>query len=835
MEKQVKICMYPSTATREQVLTTNGIILDNYCVKAQTIENINTGEYTLDCTFTTEVQDLLEEENILKVLMDYGYEVFKISKPFKSLRYIDVTARQITIAESLTLYLDDVRPTNQTGQGCLTWLMDHADGVKEITLFSDIDKICTAYYEDKSLYEALHDSSNSFTEVWGGEILRRGYTLTINKHIGTDRNVVIREGKNLQGFDGFTNIDTLVTKARGKGFNGLKGNWIDSKYINNYARVYRKTIEFSDVKVKTESDTEGFATESEAIAELDNRIRRQYEENEIDKLKATYNINFVQLEKTEEYKKYIHAERTYIGDTLGVYIPKIKVDIKVRAIAKRYDILAQKTIEITLSNVAEKQAISINTVIENLKEEYKKTGNNSLSSYIDSMMKAGLQGSYVLVRDNEFLALDTKDINTATKVVRINKNGLAFSSTGYYGEYTYGFTIDGKFNASLISTGILTAILIESKNKRMKIDLNSGEINIKDENGRVVFSVDGQGNAQLAGVFKQYDTNGNIAIDISENEISLYDWITSGFYLGGLAATDYQLRSGGRGKALHLFSSDGTPLFLGSYSNTENMRKYGIAIDTSMDINYGRNYTGVYTDMGIYSGGLYLYWEDPNGLIKYGHITADTDNDIAIEANGVGHYVTLTDGTNLLLSCGNGQVYMPRDCIVDGNFEVHGNKNCIQPTEHYGNRKFYSIEDAESYLTDRNLEELTVVKNLETNLFERTILLDPIFKESTNLDMGYDIAIHKTTYGDFKIKEKTKDYFILESDKEDFKFTYVITGKRKGFENKRLEIAYDSNYKNKTYEDKIPDTLYKNALRKANMTSRKSDIKNINISTLARR
>lgn len=478
MEKQVKICVYPSTATKEQVLTTNGIILDNYCVKAQTTDNPYTGEYILDSTFTTEVQDLLEEENILKVLVDYGYEVFRISKPYKNLRYVDVTARQITIAESLTLYLNDVRPTNQTGQGCLNWLMDHAEGVKEITLLSDIDKIGTAYYEDKSLYEALHDSTNSFAEVWGGEILRRGYNITINKRIGTDRNVVIREGKNLQGFDGFTNIDTLVTKARGKGFNGLKGNWIDSKYINNYARIYRKTIDFSDVKVKTESDAEGFATEAEAIAELDNRIRRQYEENEIDKLKATYNINFVQLEKTEEYKNYMHAERVYVGDTLRVYIPKIKVDIKVRAIAKRYDILAQKTIEITLSNVAEKQVVSINTVIENLKEEYKKTGNNSLSSYIDSMMKAGLQGSYVLVRDNEFLALDTKDINTANKVVRINKNGLAFSSTGYYGEYTYGFTIDGKFNASLITTGILRAIQLESLDGSCQINLSNGRVRL---------------------------------------------------------------------------------------------------------------------------------------------------------------------------------------------------------------------------------------------------------------------------------------------------------------------------------------------------------------------
>ena len=93
------------------------------------------------------------------------------------------------------------------------------------------------------------------------------------------------------------------------------------------------------------------------------------------------------------------------------------------------------------------------------------------------MINSGSTNSYVLYRQNEILAMDSKDINSAINVVRLNKHGLAFSQTGYYGEYTYGFTIDGVLNASLIRTGILTAILIQSVDESCSINLETGQVN----------------------------------------------------------------------------------------------------------------------------------------------------------------------------------------------------------------------------------------------------------------------------------------------------------------------------------------------------------------------
>ena len=65
------------------------------------------------------------------------------------------------------------------------------------------------------------------------------------------------------------------------------------------------------------------------------------------------------------------------------------------------------------------------------------------------------------------------------------------------------------------------------------------------------------------------------------------------------------------------------------------------------------------------------------------------------------------------------------------------------------------------------------------------MLFRSIYKESVNLDIGYTVEVIKQGWGDFRIKEQTKDYFIIEADREDFTFKYVVTAKRRGFEKDR--------------------------------------------------
>lgn len=482
MSKNIKIAYFPSNTIKEKVLTKNGTSLDKWCTSAITEEDLN-GNYTLDCSFLVDNNlHFFYEEAILKVKLDYGYEVFRVTKVNKTTRYIDIVARQITIQESLNIWLDDVRPENQNGLGALQWLLDKAEDNTEMLVNSDIQKTNTAYYENMMLYDAIHTADNSFINKWGGEVRRRQYTLNIVNKIGNDNGVCIREGKNLTGFEARTDLDSLVTRAKGKGFNGIQGNYVYSPLANKYSRVYTRVFEYQNIRVKgteTSEEEEGceyYSTEEQAINRLDELAYKEFIENKVDELRATYSINFVELEKTEQYKDYVQAERVSLGDVLRVYIETLDTDINVRVVTKRFNILTQRTEELELSNVNNREVITINSVITELEEIYKNTNDNSLAGYIDTMMKAGLQDSYVLVRDGELLAMDTKDINTATTVTRLNKNGLGFSSSGYYGTYTYGFTLDGKINANMISTGILSAIMIKSQNGNCSMNLETGEV-----------------------------------------------------------------------------------------------------------------------------------------------------------------------------------------------------------------------------------------------------------------------------------------------------------------------------------------------------------------------
>ena len=473
----IKISLFPKGTDKETVMTKNKIILDNICRSCTVEEDITSGNYILDADFLIDSQGLWEnlvEESVLKVKVDYGTEIFVIKKVKKQSKHISVVAVQMTIHACNTLWLEDVRPTNTNGQGALSHMLTNAVGKKkEIVLQSNISVTNTAYYQRKRLQEALLGADNSFIERWGGEVLRRGYTLSINDRIGTDRGVVIRRGKNLTGFEGTTDLDQLCTMAKGVGFDGITHEgYVMSPLAEQYDQYYPREFKYDDVKVKTENDTEGYDTLEEAQAELIRRVNLEYSKNHVDELRAEYNLSFIPLSMTEEYK-HLASEVIYLGDTVKIQETLLGIDLKVRVISRKYDVMKQKPISMTLSNIPieeKRTTVSDSAIIKQLKDQIKQN-NNSVAEY------SGSTNSYVLYRQNEILAMDSKDINSAINVVRLNKHGLAFSQTGYYGEYTYGFTIDGVLNASLIRTGILTAILIQSVSGDCSINLETGEVN----------------------------------------------------------------------------------------------------------------------------------------------------------------------------------------------------------------------------------------------------------------------------------------------------------------------------------------------------------------------
>lgn len=490
------ICLFNSTASKSDLIQTNGdYILDMLCTSAIITEELN-GEYSFDGvfrisdTFPKALYDMLTEESILKVSEEYGEEYFRIAKVIKSPKSITVFARHITISDILTLWCEDVRPENQNGAGAISWIYNNSIGNKLLTVNSDIANTSTAYYVNKNVYECLFTADNSFLDRWGGEVYRRGLKLSINQKVGADRGVTIRSKKNLTGFEASTSVDNLITRIYPKGYDGItiEEKYIDSEYINNYARIYSKEVKFDDVKLKDENNEEGFETLAEAQEELKRRVKQMYEVDRVDLLTASYRINFVELGKTEEYKNLSILEKTWLGDTVEVIEDTLGVNISVRVLKRKFDVLKNKRTETELSNknIKEKPP-TIQQVINEIQKL--PTVDNFLQIAKDqatNIINAGING-YVVANKNEILIMDTSDKNTATKVWRFNVNGIGYSNTGYYGEYGTAITMEGQIVADFITTGILNANLIkagilQSLNGKTSFNLETGVLDISDGN-----------------------------------------------------------------------------------------------------------------------------------------------------------------------------------------------------------------------------------------------------------------------------------------------------------------------------------------------------------------
>ena len=773
------ICIFKNTAKKKQLIETNGeYVLDNICTYGMITEGLN-DEFTLEIEFEIlaavkkELYDLITEEGILKVEDEYGEEFFVINEIYKTSDSIRAIARQITIAETLDLFLEDVRPEKQNGAGALTHIFSNTTCTHEIVVNSDISTISTAYYNRKTVYEALHDADMSFQERWGGEVYRRQFNLHINNKVGSYRGVKIKSNKNLTGFEENTTKDTVCTRIYPKGFNGItiEEKYIDSENIGMYKRPISRVYTFEDVKVRdknTGEDEEVFETLEEAQEELKEKAKALFEEDKVDLIKAYYTINHVDLRTTEEYKNYSATEMTCIGDEVDVEEETLGIDIRTRVVKRKYNILTKEREETELSNVGLKRVITL----PDLEKEIEKIPNTE--SFLEAakeiatgLINAGIKNSHVVVRKNEILIMDSDDINTAQKVWRFNVNGLGYSSTGYHGEFGLAMTMDGSIVADFINVGILNANLIKagvikSLNEKTWINMEDGTFSFG-----ALLGFDGTEMKMKESAFKIVDSN-----DVTIAYIGQDNWMRlQGLEVFGLGECMQNRGPGTR--SLKLITTDGG----------------------ATHIDFNGNATDNYTVRLIREAGSEYLKMLTKGL-SVQSFTGSTPCGVEIRSNGDSAYLDFSynaiDDYNarLILNNNDRNLHCYGDGLaVHGNLQVTGNKNCVQNTKNYGEVAFYATEDCESYFTDRSMDLFTVEKTAD-GTFERVILIDNAFKETVNLkEYNYTVEVIKQGWGDYRIKEQTSDYFIVESDREDFTFKYIVTARRKGYENVRLEKA----------------------------------------------
>lgn len=499
---EVIISVFPPQTPKSKVLNNNGIVLNDI-----QIEGIfKNKEYTWEGSFIIDEEGLyknIERNCILKIKVHYGYEIFRIENTIKDLNYLRVFARQITISDTLDIYLRDVRPENKSALSALQYLKENSveyiedrQYAKDIEFYSDLGSVSTAYYQGMSLYQALHDCDQSFQNRWGGEVQREGYKVSLLQREGKDRGYEIRSRKNLQGFEEDINLDNVFTRLDVRGFDSLKlPYFIDSEYLESYdGKILTKNLKYENVKLNGENVVadEGdiiCETEEEAYAKLAELAEKEFAENHIDQLKATYNINFVLIGDTEEYKDIkglIEVIRK--GDIVHVYEEKYGIKIAVRVVDIEFNTVKQEITNTILSNnPIQVSKVSISEILKKLdaipsSSSYLTQAKELAGNMINTLGKDG----YFVYDKNGWAIMDTPDKNTATKGWKATLGGIGYFKDGFNSNPDIAMTMDGTIVADFIRTGILSAILIQSDNGATTLDLNSGVFKSKQSDGSEV-------------------------------------------------------------------------------------------------------------------------------------------------------------------------------------------------------------------------------------------------------------------------------------------------------------------------------------------------------------
>lgn len=315
------ICIYDRKTTKGN-FNNNGLGVLNESILAEVTEELN-GQYYLEIEYPASSKKSIyfKEFNIIKA-DEQLFRIYKVEKVQDIDKRIKVYANHIYY-DLANYFIEDERPTNASVKTAMQKAMI-SDLSTIYTVDSDIIVANTLYMVEMSPAEAMF----KIIDRWGqGELIRDNYDIKILKQRGKDNGVLIKYGKNINGLKITIDTTDVVTKLYPKGANGIR---LTEKYINvlNWdSDLYPPFPIIKKVELKEAADEVTLRKMATELAET------------IGLSSINIQVDFIELSKSSEYSKFKDLEKVNIGDIVTVRHKEFNIDVKVKVIKVKRDLL----------------------------------------------------------------------------------------------------------------------------------------------------------------------------------------------------------------------------------------------------------------------------------------------------------------------------------------------------------------------------------------------------------------------------------------------------------------------------------------------------------------
>lgn len=419
------------------------------------------------------------------------FSIYKISKPIDGI--VTIYAEHI----SYRLSYIPVKPFSASNcYGALNGCVENSLEDNPFTVWTDKAlNINFSFNKPQSFRLCLGGVEGSILDTYRGEYEFNRFTVKLHTNRGSLKDTAkIIYGKNLTDLKQEESIENTIT--------GIVPYWASTvTQTNDEGTSTSESVEvvvtLPEYVIESEHadkfpyrrtavvDLSEYFKEQPTVDELRTRANQYMKDNLTGLPAVSLTVSFIDLARSEENKDFA-SELVYLGDQVPVYFEKLGIATKAEITSAIYDVLAERYDSLTLGTVSSSLSKTLNEISK--KQDTVVTQTNLQSALILAQkIMAGGAGGYIVTKyfnghPSETYYGDTDNVDTMVNVIRINKNGIAFSNSGISGPYVSAWTIDGKFNADFIQAGKISGAFIEANS--ITVGKLSDEVQNKIDNAQ---------------------------------------------------------------------------------------------------------------------------------------------------------------------------------------------------------------------------------------------------------------------------------------------------------------------------------------------------------------